>query len=93
MEDEILRLRTVAEHVVKNCYCQPSGQACDLCRPAHLALLELVRPCGSVHGEPLPEAEDLIPCVACKRLCDPDEMNCPDEGLMCERCYDARYPG
>lgn len=38
-------LRSVAAH----CYCQPSGQACDACRPAHLAL--------AFHSGWLPETE------------------------------------
>lgn len=35
------RLEKAARHVVANCYCQPSGQTCDLCHPAMQALAEL----------------------------------------------------
>lgn len=40
--DEIDRLRAACRDVVANCYCQPSGQHCDVCRPAALALMEEV---------------------------------------------------
>lgn len=37
-QDERDRYREALEHVVRNCSCQPSGQTCDLCHPALLAL-------------------------------------------------------
>lgn len=46
---------------------------------------------NETYEEPEETTRDTAACVACDHMFPTDEMNCPDEGFMCESCYDAQY--
>jgi hypothetical protein len=49
LELQLERFQAACRHVVANCYCQPSGQTCDVCQPAMLALAMSVDPSEQAH--------------------------------------------